>query len=137
LGLSDDTVAIVSLLHDVCKIDFYTVYDKNVNIAGPGEKPKWVKMPAYGVKDSFPYGHGEKSVAILQYLIRLGRDEAIMIRWHMGGFEPKENHNNISEAWNMYKAGVALHTADLEASYILEEHIEPGKDGQIKFKDVK
>lgn len=133
-GLSEDTIKIVSLLHDVCKINFYTVYDKNVNTAGPGEKPKWVKMPAYGVNDLLPIGHGEKSVIILQQFITLTKEEVLMIRWHMGGYESKENLNNVSAAWNMCKAATALHTADLESSYILEDHIEPGKDGQLKFK---
>jgi hypothetical protein len=135
LGLSEDTMAITALLHDICKVDFYTVYDKNVNIAGPGEKPKWVKQPAYGVNDTFPVGHGEKSVIILQRLIALTREELILIRWHMGGYEPKENLNTISAAWNLYKAGVALHTADLESSYILEDHFEPGENpNQLKMK---
>lgn len=135
LGLSEDTVTIVSLLHDICKVDFYTVYDKNVNIAKAGEKPKWIKTPAYGVNDLFPVGHGEKSVIILQRLIALTREEVILIRWHMGGYEAKENLNTISTAWNIYKAGVALHTADLESSYILEDHFEPGENSnQIKFK---
>ena len=133
-GLSEDTMKIAALLHDVCKINFYTVYDKNVNIAGAGEKPKWVKQPAYGVNDLIPIGHGEKSVIILQQFMKLTKEETILIRWHMGGYEPKENYNNVSAAWNMYKSAVALHTADLEASYILEEHREPGEDkNQIKF----
>lgn len=133
-GLNEDTMKIVALLHDVCKVNFYTVYDKNVNIAGPGEKPKWIKQPAYGVNDLMPIGHGEKSVIILQQFIRLTKEETILVRWHMGGYESKENYNNVSSAWNMYKAGVALHTADLEASYILEEHRDPGEDkNQVKF----
>lgn len=137
-GLSEDTMKIVALLHDTCKINFYTIYDKNVNIAGPGEKPKFIKKPAYGVKDLLPIGHGEKSVIILQQFITLTKEEVILIRWHMGGYEPKENLNNVSAAWNLYKAGVALHTADLESSYILEDHFEPGEDNnQVKFKGVK
>lgn len=138
LGLSEDTMKIVALLHDMCKINFYTVYDKNVNIAGAGKKPKWIKMPAYGVNDLFPVGHGEKSIIILQHFIRLSKEEIFMIRWHMGGYEPSQNYNNISNTWNMCKAGVALHTADLESSYILEEHFEPGEDkAQTKLKGVR
>lgn len=133
-GLSEDTIKITALLHDLCKVNFYTVYDKNVNIAGSGEKPKWVKQPAYGVNDLMPIGHGEKSVIILQQFIKLTKEETILIRWHMGGYEPKENYNNVSAAWDMYKSAVALHTADLEASYILEEHREPGENkNQVKF----
>ncbi|NFD31014.1 HD domain-containing protein [Clostridium botulinum] len=136
-GLSEDTMKIVALLHDTCKINFYTVYDKNVNIAAAGEKPKWIKMPAYGVNDLLPIGHGEKSVIILQQLMPLTKDEVLMIRWHMGGYEPKENLNNVSAAWNICNAAVALNTADLESSYILEEHFEPGEDKkQMKIKGV-
>ncbi|WP_373899302.1 HD domain-containing protein [Haloimpatiens sp. FM7315] len=137
-GLSEDTVKIVSLLHDICKVNFYTVYDKNVNIAGAGEKPKWIKQPAYGVKDDLPIGHGEKSVIRLLQFMSLTKDEILMIRWHMGGYEPKENLNNISAAWNMCKAATALHTADLESSYILEEHFEPGENkNQTKLRGVR
>lgn len=137
-GLSYDTVAITSLLHDVCKVNFYTTYIKNVNIAGVGEKPVWRKQEVYGVDDQMPAGHGEKSVFILRQFINLTKEEVLLIRWHMGGYEPKENYNHISKAWNMYKAGVALHTADLEASYILETHVEPGENpNQLKFNGVK
>ncbi|NFF59830.1 HD domain-containing protein [Clostridium botulinum] len=138
LGLSEDTIKIVSLLHDICKVNFYTVYDKNVNIAGAGEKPKWVKQPAYGVKDVLPIGHGEKSVIKLMQFIKLSKEEIIIIRWHMGGFEPKENLNNINSSWNMCNAAVALHTADLESSYILEDHFEPGENkNQTKLRGVR
>lgn len=137
-GLSEETLKITALLHDICKVNFYTVYDKNVNIAAAGEKPKWVKMAAYGVNDLFPVGHGEKSVIILQQFIKLSKEEIFMIRWHMGGYEPSENYNNISAAWNMCKSAVALHTADLESSYILEDHFEPGENNnQVKIKGAK
>ena len=119
-GLSDDSVVIVSLLHDLCKANYYVESTRNVKKDG-----KWVQVPYYSVEDQTPFGHGEKSVILLQQFIRLSKEEVTLIRWHMGGYEPKENYNYVSAAWNMYKAGVALHTADLEASYILEKHVEP------------
>jgi hypothetical protein len=119
-GLSDDSVIIVSLLHDLCKANYYVESTRNVKKDG-----KWVQVPYYTVEDQTPFGHGEKSVILLQQFIRLSKEEVALIRWHMGGYEPKENYNYVSAAWNMYKAGVALHTADLEASYILEKHVEP------------
>lgn len=122
-GLSDDTVKIVALLHDLCKANFYTVSSRNVKKNG-----KWIQVPYYAVDDQSPFGHGEKSVIILQQFIKLSKEEVLMIRWHMGGYEPSQNYNNISNAWNMCKAGVALHTADLESSYILETHFEPGEN---------
>ncbi|OAA90800.1 HD domain-containing protein [Clostridium coskatii] len=129
-GLSDDTVKITALLHDLCKANFYTVSSRNMKKDG-----KWIKVPYYAVEDQSPFGHGEKSVILLQQFIRLSKEEILIIRWHMGGYEPSQNYNNISNAWNMCKAGVALHTADLESSYILETHFEPGENSkQMSFK---
>ncbi|MBV4445331.1 HD domain-containing protein [Clostridium tyrobutyricum] len=129
-GLSDDTVKITALLHDTCKTNFYTVSSRNMKKDG-----KWIKVPYYAVDDQVPFGHGEKSVILLQQFIRLSKEEVIIIRWHMGGYEPKENYNYISNSWNICKAGVALHTADLESSYILETHFEPGESTkQMSFK---
>lgn len=121
LGLAEDTIAITALLHDVCKINLYHKAMKN------RQNPKtlkWEKYQGYGYEDSFPVGHGEKSVIQLMHFIRLKKQEIAMIRWHMGGYEDKSQQNNLSAAWNMYPAGTALHTADLESSYILEEHKE-------------
>lgn len=129
LGLSDDTVAIVSLLHDFCKINFYNKQEcwrKN-------DKNRWESYEGYKVIDDFPIGHGEKSVIMLQNFIRLTKEEMLMIRWHMGNTEPKEQMMNISNTYNLVPAAVALHTADMEASYLLEECVEPGEQ-QIKFK---
>ncbi|UZQ51607.1 HD domain-containing protein [Clostridium kluyveri] len=129
-GLSEDTVKIVALLHDICKTNFYTVSTRNVKKNG-----KWIQVPYYAVDDQVPFGHGEKSVILLQQFIRLSKEEVIMIRWHMGGYEPSQNYNSVSSAWNICKAGVALHTADLESSYILETHLEPGESTkQMSFK---
>lgn len=129
-GLSDDTVKITALLHDICKTNFYTVSSRNMKKDG-----KWIKVPYYTVDDQVPFGHGEKSVILLQQFIRLSKEEVIIIRWHMGSYEPKENYNYISNSWNICKAGVALHTADLESSYILETHFEPGESAkQMSFK---
>lgn len=129
-GLSDDTVKITALLHDICKTNFYTVSSRNMKKDG-----KWIQVPYYAVDDQVPFGHGEKSVILLQQFIRLSKEEVIMIRWHMGGYEPSQNYNSVSNAWNICKAGVALHTADLESSYILETHFDPGESTkQMSFK---
>ncbi|WP_291563638.1 MULTISPECIES: HD domain-containing protein [unclassified Clostridium] len=129
LGLSNDTVTIVSLLHDFCKINFYNKQEcwrKN-------DKNRWESYEGYKVIDDFPIGHGEKSVIMLQNFIRLTKEEMLMIRWHMGNTEPKEQMMNISNTYNLVPAAAALHTSDMEASYLLEERIEPGQE-QLKFK---
>ena len=80
----------------------------------------WVKEPYYTVNDTIPYGHGEKSVMMITKFIDLTLEEMYCIRWHMGFTEPKELYNTISTVYERYPLALALHEADLEASYILE-----------------
>ena len=118
-GLDGDNIIIAALLHDICKANYYVPSTRNVKKDG-----KWIQVPYYTVEDQNPLGHGEKSCLILQTFIKLTKEELYCIRWHMGGYEPKENLNTISAAWNMCRSAVLLHTADLEASYLMEEHRE-------------
>ena len=115
---SDETLIIVALLHDVCKTFFYKETTRNQKNEETG---KWEKVPYYTVEDKFPFGHGEKSVFMIERYIRLTKEEAMAIRWHMGFTEPKENWNCISAAIAQYPLVLALHLADLEATYLLEE----------------
>lgn len=113
----EDTVTIVSLLHDVCKVNYYAIEMRNKK----NEKGEWVKEPFYTVKDTIPYGHGEKSVMILNNFIRLTAEEMYAIRWHMGAYEPKELYGTLAEAYNRYPLALALHISDLKATYLLEK----------------
>lgn len=115
---SDETLIIVALLHDICKTFFYKETTRNQK---NDETGKWEKVPYYTVEDKFPFGHGEKSVFMIERYIRLTKEEAMAIRWHMGFTEPKENWNCISAAIAQYPLVLALHLADLEATYLLEE----------------
>jgi hypothetical protein len=81
----------------------------------------WVTVPGYTVNDKFPYGHGEKSVMMIEQFIKLKPYERYAIRWHMGFTEPKENWNTLSAAIKKYPLILAVHEADLEATYLLEE----------------
>lgn len=112
---SDDTIIIAALLHDICKANFYKVEMRNAKQDG-----QWVQVPYYTVEDKAPMGHGSKSVIILQSYIKLKKDEIYAILWHMGGFEAKENYNSLSKAFSMYPLALALHEADLEATYLME-----------------
>ena len=75
----------------------------------------------FRIDDKFPYGHGEKSVFLIERKMRLRLDEAMAIRWHMGWSEPKENYNALGAAMGKYPLVLALHEADQEATYLLEE----------------
>lgn len=115
---SPETVAICGLLHDVCKANFYATEMRNTK----DEKGNWIKAPYYTVADQVPYGHGEKSVYIISGFMRLTRDEAMAIRWHMGGFDDavKGGGCSMGEAWGKHPLAVLLHAADLQATYIDE-----------------
>lgn len=115
---SNETIAIVSLLHDLCKIDYYEVSYRN----SKNELGEWIKVPFYSVNDKMPYGHGEKSVYIVNGFIRLSREEAMAINWHMGGFDlrVKGGSYSMGEAYNKYPLCVYLQVADMMASYLDE-----------------
>lgn len=119
-----DTVAICGLLHDVCKANFYKVSQRNVKNEETG---RWEKQPFYQVEDQFPYGHGEKSVFLIERFMRLKVEEAMAIRWHMGGFDDaaKGGSYAISGALEMYPLTLLLHVADLKATYLDEGKTVP------------
>ncbi len=116
--ISLETITIVSLLHDLCKIDFYKIDYKNVK-----ENGVWVQKPYYTKDEQLPYGHGEKSVYIISGFMRLTREEAVAINWHMGGFDArvKGGDGSISDAFSKFPLAVLLHTSDLEATYLDEK----------------
>ena len=111
---SDETIAIVALLHDICKTNIYKKGFKNQKI-----NDKWEKVPAYEFNDEMPYGHGEKSVYMIQPFMKLSREEAFAIRYHMG-FSSVEPANNVGKVFEMFPLAFALSTADMEATYYCE-----------------
>ena len=119
LEYSPESIAIVALLHDLCKIGCYKLGSRNIKDASG----KWQSVPTYTFDDPLPYGHGEKSVYIANGFIRLNREEAMAIRWHMG-FSGPEDNRMVGQALSKYPLAFALSTADMEASYFLENEEE-------------
>ena len=119
LEYSEETIAIASLLHDLCKIGCYKATTRNVK----GEDGRWQAVPSFQFDDPLPYGHGEKSVYIISGFMRLSREEAMAIRWHMG-FSGPEDNRMVGQALTKYPLAFALSTADMEASYFLEQEPE-------------
>ena len=120
-GYNKESVALCGLLHDICKANYYKVDYRNVK----NEDGVWVKQPYYTVDDQLPYGHGEKSVYIINGFIRLTREEAIAINWHMGGFDTRVQGGSIdyNKAYNKYPLAILTHIADLEATFLDESEI--------------
>ncbi len=112
---SDESIAIAGLFHDICKVNFYKTSFRNAK----DENGKWVSVPYYTIEDNLPYGHGEKSVYILSGFMRLTRDEAFAIRYHMG-FSGTEEPNNVSKALEMFPLAYAVCCADMEAAFLME-----------------
>lgn len=111
---SDETLAIVSLLHDVCKLNFYTVEMRNKKIDG-----QWQSVPTYAVDEKFSFAgyHGPKSVFLIQHFMELTPEEAVAIAGHMGNEDGKftvwKSYERMPLAW-------LVHTAD-EAATVFEK----------------
>ena len=105
MDYTPETIAVTALLHDICKVGFYAVDYRNA------------------VRDTLPYGHGEKSVYMIQSFMRLTRDEAFAIRYHMG-FSGNEDKNSVGRALEMFPLALAVNVADMEATYYLEGSVK-------------
>ena len=116
LSYDDETVAVSALLHDLCKINCYKKSFRNVKDANG----LWQKVPSYDFSDELPYGHGEKSVYIISGFMRLTREEAFAIRYHMG-FSENEDIRNVGEAFSRFPLAVALWMADMESTFFMEK----------------
>lgn len=110
-----ENMAIVTLLHDLCKVNIYKPGTRNVK----DKKGVWQQVASYEYNDKLPYGHGEKSVYIISGYMKLTRDEAFAIRYHMG-FSSTEDIRNISAAFEIFPLSFALSLADMEATFLIE-----------------
>ena len=115
--ISKESIAIIALLHDVCKVDCYKIDYKNVKVNN-----EWVKQPYYSYADSLPYGHGEKSVYMISGFMKLTREEAMAINWHMGGFDARVlgGFYGLSQVFSEYPSAVLFHVSDIQATYLDE-----------------
>lgn len=111
LTVSDETIAIVSLLHDVCKMNCYKVEYRNRKNEITGQ---WEKHPVYAFQEDFCFGgHGSKSVYLIQKFMSLTNEEAVAINCHMG---LTANDWSVSDAFRAYPLAFLLHTADMSAT---------------------
>ena len=114
-----ESIAIAALFHDLCKIGMYYPIDKWTK-----DGMKWISYLGWGIDDTLPIGHAEKSLYRLSRLIELQPDEILAIRWHMGAWGI--NMNSLEEVRNYDTAGIKyplveiIHSADSLASKILE-----------------
>lgn len=135
-GVSRETVIVCSLLHDLCKIWYYEQDYKNqktydpekVAAAQPGQvksdqkgKFIWETVRCYKVEDKYPLGHGNKSVIFILQNMGLTMEEITAITFHMGAYCDSSQWKDLGNAYEKYPLVLALHEADLEATYLMEK----------------
>ena len=131
-----ESILIVSLLHDICKTYFYGVDFKNakiydaekVNAVSPSKVKHdakgdfyWDTVRTYVTDNKYPIGHGSKSVIFIMQFMKLTMEEITAINWHMGAYCDSSQWNELGQAYAKYPLALALHQADMEATYLLEE----------------
>lgn len=119
--ISQESLAIATLFHDLCKTKIYRKTERwRKNAEG-----RWESYSGYEIQDEFPFGHGEKSCIILGWFLRLKQDELLAIRWHMGMFEMGEQGSStrfaFRSALERSPLVVVLHTADMLSANLLEK----------------
>ena len=117
---SRESVTLVSLLHDVCKMGKYMEGTKNQKNPETG---KWE------VVDCFLYnpnaesmGHGSGSIYMVTDYIKLTTIEKQAIHFHMGAFDLSQ-YNSLDDLGTTFSKNTlafALHIADMTATYIDE-----------------
>lgn len=116
--ISEKSMIIVALLHDVCKINCYKEDFRNVK----NEKGVWEKIPCYKKDPLLSMGHAGKSIFIIQKFISLSAEEAQAIFWHMGAYDIS-NYNTLNELGQSYTENTLaflLNQADMTSTYIIE-----------------
>lgn len=116
---TNETVAILALLHDVCKVGVYHTETKRRRNPDTGT---WEDYQAYTFRDPFPLGHGEKSLYLITKYMALTEEEALAIRWHMGAFDDavKGGSRALDAAMDVSPWVWRLHEADMRAARIDE-----------------
>ena len=111
---SIETLAIVALFHDLCKVNFYSIGSRNVKDDATG---RWEKKPFYKMDEQTPFGgHGSKSVFLVQSYIKLTFEEGAAINVHMGPWD-KQDYGNPGGVYQQSQLAWMLHAADERATY--------------------
>jgi hypothetical protein len=131
LNLDENSLLIVSLFHDISKMNFYEKTYRNKKVYLPsgtkhdnGGNFDWVAEEGYQVieqKSRFLFGnHEQTSEFILRSFVPLSYEESIAILHHHAGMSEDCAKDNISAVLNRYPLALALHLADMMACYIDE-----------------
>ena len=112
IKVSEETIIIVALFHDLCKVYMYSTEKRNrKNSAG-----QWESYDAYTHAEKFNYGgHGSKSVFLVQKYIKLTDEEAVSINCHLGSWD---GNTSVGAAYEQFPLAWLTHVADEGATYL-------------------
>lgn len=115
VSVNESTIRIVSLFHDLCKVNFYTTEKRNrKNSSG-----QWESYDAYSIKEKLCYGgHGSKSVFIIQNFMNLTPEEAVSINCHMASWD---GNKDVGNAFEQFPLAWLVHVADEASTFIVEK----------------
>ena len=114
-----ESLAIVALLHDVCKVNFYAVSSRNVKDDKTGT---WSKQPYYTVEEKLQFGyHGAKSLFLIERFMKLEVPEAISVANHMGAYDRPNGDYSIGGAFENCTLALLLSFSDQLASFVDEK----------------
>ena len=137
---SPESIAIIALFHDLCKIDRYIITEK----WRKDENGDWEAYEAYEYnKEKAEMGHGAQSVFYLQKFIQLTEMEAQAIFWHMGAYDlsPYASLAACSETFKWNPLAFLTHRADMAATYVTENEAfvygEGTDEEEVKVEEEK
>lgn len=116
LELTEESVVVATLFHDLCKVNFHKKDVRNQKINGT-----WQEVPCYTIEEKYCFGgHGSKSVYLVQQFMKLKTDEAAAINCHMGATSGGDSVRDTSNAYSAFPLAWITHIADEAATYLLK-----------------
>ena len=114
LEIPHDSLLIMGLFHDVCKLNHYVIEMRNRKDKETG---RWYEYPYYETEEQLPLEHGHKSALILMKHIGLSAKETLTVAWHMGAWDTEAYvaRQKLSEAMRKCPWVLALQTADMQS----------------------
>ena len=119
-----ESAAVVALFHDLCKVNFYEPFMKNVKNDDTG---RWEQVQSYKINEKVPLGHSQKSVIILQQFMKLKLDEIYAVHAHMGFADSsfRGGDSYVGTIFEKSKLALLTHMADMVASKLYESELPP------------
>lgn len=131
LNIEEDSIKIVSLFHDIAKMNYYESYYKNQKVYSEtgskrdeGGRFDWQQIKDYKVRDVkerfLYYNHEGTSEFLIRQYCPLKIEESIAILHHHGSISDDCAKDNITAVYNRYPLAALLHLADMLSCYITE-----------------